>query len=106
MSQNVGDCLAKVGVADSESRRSLQVRGETLSAQEQRKGADESPAPFAPFIRRVYLHCMQGSPLIMIGPQVGADATPSWGGLYWRCSASFGPPIDPHATAPLAAGFS
>jgi hypothetical protein len=68
-----------------------------LAAPAKRKEAGESPAPFAPPWRRVYLHCMQGSPFTMIGPQTGASASPSWGGLYWRCRASFGPPIEPHA---------
>jgi hypothetical protein len=61
----------------------------TLSAPVKWKRAGESPAPFMFLRRETYLHCMQGSPFTMIGPQTGAGATPFWGELYWRCSASF-----------------
>jgi hypothetical protein len=64
-----------------------------------RRGRRIAPAPSYLRDGKAYLHCMQGSPFTMIGSDPALSATPSWGGLYWRWRASFGPPIESQAAA-------
>ena len=75
-------------------RRRGVARGPGLANGE---GAGASRRPLScSFIARPTVHCMQGSPFTMIGRAPASGAAPSCGGLYWRCSASFWPPIESH----------